>query len=303
MSEKSDIQGSVAVYPANPQQSMGVLQVMRMPPAMMGVQPKVWLAGTPGDWSGAGVIYPMLPHAAGWILVRPVNRRAGVGSALLQEMINASVIAGAEALRSPTPLSADITAWLVKHGFSVFENVQEFSINFPEVIPRLEKGWQRVSRQMPESAELITLDEADQRGLTETVSRFFAMTVGGLPMHLARLVKQIRSGQRAPLDIVQSLVLLDKGKVIGASHTHFDSRHNCWYTDSIAVDEGYRRGWANILLRLERAKRLLADGRSHESRFRFRDSQRDTSRFAEHVGATKLEQLSLLEFRMTKEVH
>jgi N-acetylglutamate synthase-like GNAT family acetyltransferase len=265
---------------------------------MAGVPAMVWLAGTPQEWSGAAVLYPIKPNATAWILVRPPCRGSGAGTALLEMVVDAARQMGCEGVRTPTPLSENVSRWLEKHNFICFEQVQEYSLLIDETLPRLEKAWTRVGRSMPATAELITLDEADKRGLGETVSRLFSRTVGGLPMHLARLIHQVRQGQPAPLDLEQSLVLLDKGLIIGASHTHYDHSRNCWYTDSIAVVEPYRRGWANILLRMERLKRIHLDGRSNESRFRFRDSQRDTSRFADHVGATKTEELSLMECRL-----
>jgi GNAT superfamily N-acetyltransferase len=270
------------------------LQRFELPRMMRGATAAGWLAS--GGKSGVAMLWPSLPVASGFIWVPPLLRRQGIGTALLKNLIEAARGFGCEKIWGTFAVNLEIAAWLEKHGFHPRNTMREFILLLNQNHPRLQKALMRIQRRIPASARMISLREAvDEEKLNEA-AYFLASHVGGLPGQIVQGVQKSLDNSHAQVfDLDCSIVLIDKGKVIGGRLTKFNPGINCWFLESIAVEEAYRGSWANIWLRTEGTRRMLEDGKSVECRFRARDDQKDTLRYAEHTNARLLETLKLME--------
>lgn len=290
MQAASDLQIRKATQP----ELVRALQRFELPRMMRGATAGGWLAS--GGKNGVAIFWPSLPVASGFIWVPPLLRRQGIGTGLLKTLTGAAVDAECERLWGTFAVNLEIAAWLEKNGFHTRNTMREFTLQLNQNYPRLQKAWIRIQRRVPASARMISLREAVDEGKLNDAAHFLASYVGGLPGQIVQGVQKSLNNSHAPIfDLDCSLVLIDKDKVIGGRLAKFNPGINCWFLESIAVEEAYRGSWANIWLRAEGTRRMLEYGKSVELRFRARDDQTDTLRYAEHTNARLLETLKLME--------
>lgn len=286
------------IRPATQPELKRAVQRFEFPHTARGAAVVGWLANS--GQLGIALLWPALPVATGFIWVPPNSRRTGVGTALLHKLSAAAREKGCKRLLGTFAVNMETAAWLERNGFSSRSIMREFSQQLDESYPRLAKAWERVERRVPETAHLVTLREAVDASKLEETAVFLARHVGGLPGQMIQGVQRKINGRSSPVyDLDCSLVLLDKERVIGARLTRFTAAKNCWFLESIAVDESFRGSWANIWLKAEGTRLMLESGRSKLCRFRAREDQTDTLRYAEHIHATLLETLKLMACDLT----
>lgn len=238
----------------------------------------LWLpgAGAPGG------------EAVAWLRVAQAHRRAGLGPALLRELVSAARTGGATGVRAAFPCEEDAYGWASRRGAQVLATIEEFSLSLPSALLRLERAWQRVLPRVPGGVELLSLREMDGRGQLTAMANLLAPAIGGDAQRwLNRAQRSLMADDNRAVDFDPdfSLALMLDGVCIGAQTTRFDSAGDFWFNEALAVAPAWRGGWANLHLRVASARAQCAAHRSDTLRFRARSEHADTRRMAQHLGA------------------
>jgi len=269
--------------------SMGLRPVPSVSPA------RVWASGYPEqDLVGVAAVW-VGDYASGWVRTKPASRGLGHGVALLDHMLEYARRSRCTAFRPIGSVSGESAAWLSRHGGRRRSCIREFEAPLEAVGVICQRIWPRVAPSVPESAELVTLGQAAQRGYLDELSGFVAPAIGGRPQRwLERVATSLKRGD-GEVDPDVSGVLLVDGRARGALLIGYRETSGWWVTESIVVAPQLRGGWANAWLRLHCTRAALATGRTPTLRFQARDDQTDTLRFARHISARLIEERFLME--------
>jgi GNAT superfamily N-acetyltransferase len=244
-----------------------------------GRAPELLVATSPNGLIGAAAVawvprgFPILLFVAeGW-------RRQGIGRRLL-EAATASAAGETTALRAWNAVQEDSAAasFLQAVGFQVTRRLLVFETDAAEFEASMTALLRRMAGKVPGDVIVGTLAQAPPSGVVSLVAPQFAT----LPHDVAW---RITSGSPLGYDQTLSLVLLQKGKVIGAMLCKRSGE--LAEVDVNVVAPAFRGGWANLLLLEAMARRARADGVAH-FRFSCEEHVRDTLNLARRSGARHL---------------
>lgn len=275
---------------------------------MDGVAAQVWMASLGGERAGqaAGfcVLWPTSVIGKLWLHVAPEFRLQGVGRTLLEALERSPFITGIQSLRLTEALDEFSSPWFERHGFSAWNELNEFSFRINESDRLLRRLWDRVKKTIPPSAEMITLAEADQRGFSAFIAKLQALAVGGFPsMLLQKIAHAKASGDDQSISLDNSLIIVLNGQLLAFALNRFDPHQACWFIDGMYVAPEFRDGWATIWMRYELVQTGLRLGRTNECRVQARNDQTNTLRFARRLGAKRVSTKRLLEKKLINQFH
>ena len=216
-------------------------------------------------------------------------RRCGVAKALLDNLLGNAARRGAPALYAIRRVEMDSPAmrgwqWL---GFSVCETVEEHDLPIASVEARLSSIIERMARKgtIPAAASVVPLYAAGPAAIV----RLHMAYLGGDHETLLRRVHGHAPDSFHPR---YSLALMIGGNVVGCLLAHRQSQR-AFAIDAIIVDRPLRNGWANLLLKLEAARRVRLEGATH-IQFTSFDHYVDTRRFTEKLGGVTTRRHALM---------
>lgn len=283
-------------------QTPALLQHLGLPVAMVQVPGQVWMVDLAGDRKGqaAGfaVVWPTPGVAKLWLHVAPPFRRQGRGHDLLAAVLAAAQASGAKTLRLVEAMDTAQARWFTGQGFDVWSELNEFSFRIDTSERLLQRLWERLKKTIPPQAEMITLAEADQRGLSLEIAQHQALAVGGLPSMLLEKMARAQADRDDPdlhVSLDKSLVIVLQGTLVAFSLARFDLHRACWMIDGMYVAPAYRDGWATLWMRYELVQTGRRVGRSNEYRVQARSDQTNTASFARKLGAECVSTKLLLE--------
>jgi len=212
-------------------------------------------------------------------VIVPFRGRA-VGRALMARVVAESQRHGISALHAwewVEPEGEAARGWGAM-GFLPWRRRVEFEVDLahadatlsPLYAKMVEAGW------VPDSARIVSLGEAD----VEEVARLHTTYLGGTRRLLMPLLKGLG---RERFDPKYSRVLLVGGRVMGFTLGRLLPEGVC-EIDANVLDPAVRMGWANLWLKLEAARMLLADG-VHTIRYYTLEKHTDTRRISGQLGA------------------
>jgi hypothetical protein len=175
--------------------------------------------------------------------------------------------------------------WL---GFSVSETVAEHELAMVDVETRLAPLAQRMARdgRIPPGVQVVSLYAADPAA----VVRLHLDNLGG---DHDTLLRRMRGQAPDSFHPRYSLALTLGSRTIGCLLAHRDSPR-AFVIDAVIVDPHFRSGWANLLLKLEAARRARPTGATHIV-FRTFDRYTDTRRFTEKLGGIVTRREALMQ--------
>ena len=216
-------------------------------------------------------------------------RRCGVGRALLKELLGNALRCGARALYGARRVEMDSPAmrgwqWL---GFSVCETVEEHDLPIASVEARLAPLVERMTNAgtIPAAARVVPLYAANP----VDVARLHVSHLGG---DRENLLRRLRGQADDSFHPRYSLALMLGGSIVGCLLGHRQSQR-AFVIDAVIVDPLLRNGWANLLLKLEAARRVRPEGATH-IQFTSFDHYADTRRFTEKLGGVTTRRWALM---------
>lgn len=277
-------------------QGLQLLRSMQLPLRLGGVEAVLLAAKSGNGLQGIAVAWPTSKVAIGTVKVAPPFRNRGIGGSMLQALEERLRIAGCMRLRTQSAVAATAAAWLKRRRFTVCATMPEFEHDSATALKILAPLWQRMQLRVPADAEMLSYRQACARGLLPELARVDAAAVGGEAAMIAMQIERaVAKNHVSGPDPDHSLVIVRHNELVGLLRCRYLAGLHYWFIDSIVVAPPYRNGWANVWLRHESHSRRLQDGRSRLTRFRARDDQHDTRRYAEHFGARLVHELELLE--------
>jgi hypothetical protein len=224
-------------------------------------------------------------------------RGRGVGGALARAMAAAQCRLGAQVLYAWSllrdPSGPEAMGWR-RLGFTGHCSLLEHEIDLSEIIRRLEPVFARAAGAGRIPADLTIARYGDLTGAhLDQITKVYVTQLGGTPVEVrTRLERKGPEGFHREL----STVLLQGGNVIAFMLGHLLPDVEAFAVDAVVVDPAHRGGWANILIKLEPARRGVSAG-VKRLRFQTFDHNRETRAFTGKLGARLVGELVQL-YRM-----
>lgn len=276
-----------------------VRMLLGAPPARRRAVPTAWLACSSDSARvlGAARLSCRRRVATFWVRVVRPYRRAGVGRALLDAVMDHARARGVIGLTTRRPVSEPSGERLLgPSGFRPLRRFVTYEGSLSSVSRLVGRYHQRlVARgRVPADVRLPSLAEVDDPDLRAQAIRLLCEHLGARP---ARLARRLRGEGPQACEASASILLVRGGRVLGVGLLR--RRGDLRIADSIVVDPAVRGGWASVVLRLEWVRRALAAGAGDRWRFVVRDDLRDTRRFAARIEATVVSRRSTYRLDLT----
>jgi GNAT superfamily N-acetyltransferase len=206
-------------------------------------------------------------------------RRRGIGRALMGRVVEqarAHAIPTLHAWEWIEPESEAARAWAA-FGFAPCQRRLEFATELASSVGQLMPLYNKLYEDhwIPPSARIVPLAEAD----VDAVADLHVQYLGGSRRLLLPL---LRGAGPERYDPKYSRVLLLDGQVMGFTLGRVRTDGVC-EIDANVLHPSLRRGWADLLLKLEAGQLLLADG-FHTIRYFSLQQHTDTQRITRKVG-------------------
>lgn len=210
-------------------------------------------------------------------------RGKGVGRALLQRVTEQAMQHGIAALHAwqwMEPQSEAARAWSAL-GFSACQRRFDFEADLSQAHATLLPLYARAREEnwIPPAAQIISLADADH----DAVAQLHVQCLGGTRRLLMSL---LRGSAPDAYDPICSRVLLLDRQVVGFTLGRVHADGVC-DIDANVIHSSVRRSWANLWLKFEAARFLLARG-VHTIRYATFQQHTDTQRVSRQVGARLL---------------
>lgn len=211
--------------------------------------------------------------------VIPPCRRHGVGSALVDALIQTARLRNWQALYSAHRVECDgeqFDAWRAL-GFDVCETVEEHELPLDRFVPRLAPLVDKLHQlgRIPPDARIVPLYAANPAAVLQ-------LHLDHLGGDRGPLYQRLRGQGVGAFHPRYSRVLLLGDRVVGCILAHRKDRHVAAVDANIVIPE-LRGGWANVWLKLEATQGAQSLGITH-FHFTSFDQYDDTRRFAEMLG-------------------
>ena len=206
-------------------------------------------------------------------------RGRGIGRALMGHVVGEATGHGIPALHAwewVEPESEAARAWAA-FGFSPRQRRLEFETDLARAVEILMPLYTRMWEEnwVPPEARIVPLAEADPDAIAALHVRYLGGT--------RRLLMPLLLGRAPePYDPKYSRVLLLDGRVMGFTLGRVREGGIC-EVDANVLHPSLRRGWADLLLKMD-AGRLLLDGGFHTMRYFSLQQHTDTQRITRQVG-------------------
>ena len=206
-------------------------------------------------------------------------RRAGIGSALLDQLQRHATQHGSNALYAAKRVEADseeMRGW-ERLGFTVCETVEEHELPLDQFEPRLAPFVDRFRRQgrIPADAQIVPLYAANRA----EVLQLHLDHMGG---DRASLYQKLLGQGDGAFHPRYSRVLLLGQRTVGCILAHRKSQFVASVDATILAPE-VRGGWGNVWLKLEATRGAISLGITHFHYTSF-DHYADTRRFTDKLG-------------------
>ncbi|RIK73634.1 MAG: hypothetical protein DCC67_17655 [Planctomycetota bacterium] len=274
--------GGFVVQPARAIDAKACRMLLPMMPAQS--QFVVAVEGEHGLVIGAAGLTPsrrLQPLAGPGVMIHVIEpcRGCGVARALSQAATAAAAGQGAKALYAAQRCQCEgpaFAAWR-RLGFDLCDVVEEHELPLAEFVPRLAPLVERLRREhrIPADARIVPLYAADRAA----VLQLHVDHMGGDRQSLYQKLHGEGPGAFHPR---YSRVLLAGQRTVGCILAHRKSRHVA-AVDANIIAPAFRRGWANVWLKLEATQGALSLGITH-FHFTSFDQYADTRSFTAKLG-------------------